>query len=299
MNREEKNEKVRQSLVDLFALTALSRDLLERHARMLDGKAKTPLDDLFHALRVAGVDLQAAVTEPSRAALYVDTESAVNLVLNIGLLRVAQQKLKAPQADKEREERDRAVQAHRDARALATDARARGFTIELFHSSLAKFDSPEIVKRMLFSPTAAGKVVTADGTPLDPITLPMRNLNSEGRHRVRLSVVEVSACDTYATVKLTWAANPGAVAIKGLFKRTVRLDYRLFRDVRNIGDLLLSLRLARREAEVIVSVTRALRPSDRDEDRLALKEICGLKALAAEVPTDLQRIQEALWHELR
>lgn len=299
MNREEKNAKVRQDLVDLFALTNLSRSMLEMHARLLDGKPKTPMDDLVHALKVAGVDLQTAVPDPGEAALYVDTEPAVNLVLSIGLLRLAQQKLKEPKTDKEREERDRAVKAHRDAGALARDVKSRGFTIEDFHAGLAKFDSPELVKRMLFSPTAASKIVTADGKSLDPINLPTKKLNSNATHRVRFFVSEVPHSGTHAMVRLTWAENLAAAALKGLFKRPVRLDYRLFKDIKNLGDLLLSLRLARREAEVIVSVTRALRPADRDDDRLVLKEFCGLKALASEVPADVQRIQEELWSGLR
>lgn len=301
MNREQKNEKVRQNLVDLFASTKLSQSLLEKHARLLDGKPKTPLDDLVHALKVAGVDLEAAVTEPGRAALYVDTEPAVNLVLSIGLLRLAQQKLKEPKTDKEREERDRAVKAHRDAETLARDVKSKGFSIEDFHARLAKVDSPELVKRMLFSPTAASKIATADGKTLNPINLPAKKLNSKAVHRVRIKVVEVSPNGTHAMVKLTWAEQPANAALKDLLKRStpVRLEHRRFKGVDNLTDLLLSLRLARREADVIVTATRALRPSDKDLDLLVLKEFCGLRELAAAVPGDVQRIQEELWSSFR
>jgi len=301
MNREEKNEKVRKNLIDLFASTKLSRPLLEKHARLLAGVAKTPLDDFIHASRHAGIDLMAAVTEPATAALYVDTELAIKLILSVGLLRTEQRKLEAPKTDKAKEERDRAVKAHRDAEGLARDVKSKGFTIEKFHEGIAKVDSPELVKRMLFSPTAAGKIVTADGKTLDPINLPTKKLNSDGPHRVRISVVEVSPSGTHAMVKLKWAEHPANAAIKDLLKRSspVRLEYRRFKGVDNLSDLLLSLRLARREAAVIVTVTRALRPSDKDLDLLVLKEFCGLRELAVAVPDDVQRIQEELWGSLR
>lgn len=301
MKREEKNEKVRQNLVDVFASTKLSQSLLEKHARLLGGKSKTPIDDFTHALKVAGVDLQAAVPEPSCASLYVDTEPAVNLILSVGLLRLAQQKLEGPNTDKEREERDRAVKAHRNAETLARDVKLKCFTIEKFHEGLAKVDSPELVRRMLFSPTAAGKIVTADKKALDPIYLPTKKLNSEKAHKVRIKVIEVSPSGTHAMVKLTSAEQPASVALNDLLKRTapIRLEYRRFKGVDNLGDLFLSLRLARREADVIVTVTRALRPSDKDLDLLVLKEFCGLKELASAVPGDVQRIQEELWSGLR
>lgn len=301
MNREEKNEKVRKNLIDLFASTKLSRPLLEKHARLLAGVAKTPLDDFIHASRHAGIDLMAAVTEPGTAALYVDTELAIKLILSVGLLRTEQKKLEGPKTDKEKEERDRAVKAHRDAEGLARDVKSKGFTIEKFHEGIAKVDSPELVKRMLFSPTAAGKIVTADGKTLDPINLPTKKLNSDGQHRVRISVVEVSPSGTHAMVRLKWAEHPANAAIKDLLKRSspIRLEYRRFKGVDNLSDLLLSLRLARREADVIVTVTRALRPADKDLDLLVLKEFCGLRELAVAVPDDLQRIQEELWGSLR
>lgn len=301
MKREEKNEKVRQSLVDLFASTKLSQSLLEKHARLLDGKPKTPLDDFTHALKVAGVDLQAAVPEPNCASLYVDTEPAVNLILSIGLLRLPQPKLKELNTDSEREERDRAVNAHRNAETLAQDVKSKGYTIERFHESLAKVESPELVKRMLFSPTAAGKIVTADKKALHPIYIPTKKLNSDKAHKVRIKVIEVSPSGAHAMVKLTWAEQPTSVALNDLLKRTasIRLEYRRFKGVDNLGDLLLSLRLARREADVIVTVTRALRPSDKDLDLLVLKEFCRLKELASAVPGDVQRIQEELWRGLR
>ncbi|RVT51278.1 hypothetical protein [Rubrivivax albus] len=301
MNREERNEKVRKNLIDLFASTKLSRPLLEKHARLLVGVAKTPLDDFIHASRHAGIDLMAAVTEPGTAALYVDTELAIKLILSVGLLRTEQKKLEGPKTDKEKEERDRAVKAHRDAEGLAREVKSRGFTIEKFHEGIAKVDSPELVKRMMFSPTAAGKIVTADGKTLDPINLPTKKLNSDGQHRVRISVVEVSPSGTHAMVKLKWAEHPANAAIKDLLKRSspLRLEYRRFKGVDNLSDLLLSLRLARREADVIVTVTRALRPSDKDLDLLVLKEFCGLRELAVAVPDDLQRIQEELWGSLR
>lgn len=301
MNREEKNEKVRKNLIDLFASTKLSRPLLEKHARLLAGVAKTPLDDFIHASRHAGIDLMAAVTEPGAAALYVDTELAIKLILSVGLLRTEQKKLEGPKTDKEKEERDRAVKAHRDAEVLARDVKSKGFTIEKFHEGIATVDSPELVKRMLFSPTAAGKIVTADGKTLDPINLPTKKLNSDAPHRVRISVVEVSPSGTHAMVKLKWAEHPANAAIKDLLKRSspVRLEYRRFKGVDNLTDLLLSLRLARREADLIVTVTRALRPSDKDLDLLVLKEFCGLRELAAAVPGDVQRIQEELWGSLR
>lgn len=301
MNREEKNEKVRKNLIDLFASTKLSRPLLEKHARLLAGVAKTPLDDFNHASRHAGIDLMAAVTEPGTAALYVDTELAIKFILSIGLLRTEQKKLEGPKTDKEKEERDRAVKAHRDAEGLARDVKSKGFTIEQFHEGIAKVDSPELVKRMLFSPTAAGKIVTADGKTLDPINLPTKKLNSDAPHRVRISVVEVSPSGTHAMVRLKWAEHPANAAIKDLLKRSspVRLEYRRFKGVDNLSDLLLSLRLARREADVIVTVTRALRPADKDLDLLVLKEFCGLRELAVAVPDDLQRIQAELWGSLR
>lgn len=301
MNREEKNDKVRQNLIDVFASTKLSRPLLEKHARLLAGMAQTPLDDFIHAAKYSGSDLMAAVTEPGRAALYIDTELAIKLILSIGLLRTEQQKLKDPKTDKEREERDRAVKAHRDAEGMAREVKSKGFTIEKFHERLAKVDSPELVRRMLFSPTAAGKIVTADGATLDPINLPTKKLNSEAAHKVRISVVEVSPSGTHTMVKLTWAEQPASAAIKDLLKRSssVRLEYRRFKGVGNLSDLLLSLRLARREADVIVTVTRALRPSDKDLDLMVLKEFCGLRELAAAVPGDVQRIQEELWGSLR
>jgi hypothetical protein len=301
MNREEKNDKVRKNLIDVFASMKLSRPLLEKHARLLAGMAQTPLDDFIYAAKHAGIDLMAAVTEPGRAALYIDTELAIKLVLSIGLLRLEQQKLKEPTTDKEREERDRAVKAHRDAEGLASEVKSKGFTIEQFHEGLAKVDSPELVKRMLFSPTAAGKIVTADGKTLKPINLPTKKLNSEDMHKVRISVIEVSPSGTHAMVKLTWAEQPASAALKDFFKRStpVRLEYRRFKGVDNLSDLLLSLRLARREADVIVTATRALRPSDKDLDLLVLKEFCGLRELAAAVPGDVHRIQEELWGSLR
>lgn len=301
MNREEKNEKVRKNLIDLFASTKLSRPLLEKHARLLAGVAKTPLDDFIHASKHAGIDLMATVTEPGRAALYVDMELAIQLILSVGLLRTEQKKLEGPKTDKEKEERDRAVKAHRDAEGLACEVKSKGFTIEKFHEGIAKVDSPELVKRMLFSPTAAGKIVTADGKTLDPINLPTKKLNSDGQHRVRISVVEVSPSGTHAMVKLKWAEHPANAAIKDLLKRSspLRLEYRRFKGVDNLSDLLLSLRLARREADVIVTVTRALRPSNKDLDLLVLKEFCGLRELAVAVPDDVQRIQEELWGSLR
>ncbi len=299
MKREEKNQMVRDGLVDAFASTKLCRPLLEKHARLLDGIAKTPLDDFVHAAKVASVDLTAAVTEPGRAVVHVDTELAIKLVLSIGLLRTAQHKLKEAETDKEREERDRAVNAHRDAEALSRDVKSTGFTIEDFHKGLAKFDSPELVRRMLLSPTAASKIVTADSKTLNPIHLPTKKLNSEISHRVRVAVMEVSPNGTHSMVKLTWADQPGAVGLKDLFKRPIRLEYRRFKGIANLSDLLLSLRLARREAELIVTVTRALRPADKDLDLLVLKEFCRLKDLAAAVPGDVQRIQEELWSGLR
>ena len=301
MNREEKNEKVRKNLIDLFASTKLSRPLLEKHARLLAGVAKTPLDDFIHASRHAGIDLMAAVTEPGTAALYIDTELAIKLILSVGLLRTEQKKLEGPKTDKEREERDRAVKAHRNAEGLARDVKSKGFTIEKFHEGIATVDSPELVKRMLFSPTAVGKIVTADGKMLDPINLPTKKLNSDAPHRVRISVVEVSPSGTHAMVKLKWAEHPASAAIRDLLKWSspVRLEYRRFKGVDNLSDLLLSLRLARREADVIVTVTRALRPSDKDLDLLVLKEFWGLRELAVAVPDDVQRIQEELWGSLR
>lgn len=231
--------------------------------------------------------------------VHVDTELAIKLVLSIGLLRTAQHKLKEAETDKEREERDRAVNAHRDAEALSRDVKSTGFTIEDFHKGLAKFDSPELVRRMLLSPTAASKIVTADSKTLNPIHLPTKKLNSEISHRVRVAVMEVSPNGTHSMVKLTWADQPGAVGLKDLFKRPIRLEYRRFKGIANLSDLLLSLRLARREAELIVTVTRALRPADKDLDLLVLKEFCRLKDLAAAVPGDVQRIQEELWSGLR
>ena len=301
MNREEKSERVRQNLIDVFASTKLSRPLLEKHARLLAGMAQTPLDDFIHAAKHSGSDLMAAVTEPGQAGVYINTELAINLIMSIGLLRIEQQKLKEPKTDKEREERDRAVKAHRDAEVLAGKVKSKGFTIEKFHEGLTKVDSPELVKRMLFSPTAAGKIVTADGKTLDPINLPTKKLNSEATHKVRISVVEVSPSGTHAMVKLTWAEQAASAALKDLFKRStpVRLEYRRFKGVDNLSDLLLSLRLARREADVIVTATRALRSSDKDLDLLVLKEFCGLRELAAAVPGDIQRIQEELWGGLR
>jgi len=301
MNREQKNDMVRKNLIDVFASTKLSQPLLEKHARLLSGMAQTPLDDFIHAAKHAGIDLMAAVTDPSLAALYIDTELAIKLILSIGLLRLEQQKLKEPKTDKEREERDRAVKAHRDAEGLAREVKSRGLTIEKFHEALAKVDSPELVKRMLFSPTAACKIVTADGKILDPINLPTKKLNSDGLHRVRISVIEVSPSGTYAMVKLIWAEQPASAAIKDMLKRSnpIRLEYRRFKAVDNLSDLLLSLRLACREANVIVTVTRALRPSDKDLDLFVLKEFCGLRELAAAVPGDVQRIQEKLWGGLR
>lgn len=301
MNREHKNEKVRENLVDLFASTKLSRASLEKHARSLDGKPKTPLDDLTHAMKMAGAALQSAVTDPGRAALYVDTERATDLVLSIGLLRLAQQKLKEPETDQEREERDRAVKAHCDAASLAREIKAKGLSFEDLHARLACVDSPELVKRMLFSPTAAGKIVTADGVALAPIKLPTKQLNSQAVHRIRIRVVEVAPSGTHAMVKLTWAENPAEVAVKDLLKRAapVRLDYRRFKGVANLSDVLLSLRLARREADVIVAATRAVRPSDKERDLLVLRELCGLSELAAAIPVEVQRIQEELWASLR
>jgi hypothetical protein len=158
-----------------------------------------------------------------------------------------------------------------------------------------------MVRRMLFSPTAAGKIVTADGKTLDPIHLPTKKLNSEAAHRVQAAVVEVSPNGTHAMVTLTWAEHPAAAALKGLLQRSapIRLEYRRFKGVDNLSDLLLSFRLARREADVIVTATRALRPSDKDLDPLVLKESCGLRELAAAVPVDVQRIQEELWSGFR
>ena len=100
-------------------------------------------------------------------------------------------------------------------------------------------------------------------------------------------------------VKLVSAKNPASVAVKDLFKRTIRLEYRRFKDVANLSDLLLSLRLAKRDADVIVTVTRALRAADKELDLLVLKEFCGLKELATAVPDVVQRIQEELWSGLR
>lgn len=299
MKREERNQRVRAGLVDTFASTKLSQPLLEQHARLFEGLPQTPLDDVIHAAKVAGGDLMAAITEPGNAALYVKTEMAISLLLSIGLLRNAQPKLKDAKTDKEREERMRTVQAHGDAQKLSRLARTPGTTIEDFHSKLAGFDSPELVKRMLLSPTASSRVVTLDNKILEPIKLPTKKLNSQTAHRVRISVVEVSPNGTHASVKVVWAREPASVAVKDLFKRTVRLEYRRFKDVANLSDLLLSLRLARRQAEVIVTVTRALRPSDKDLDLLVLKEFCGLKELAVAVPDDVQRIQEELWSGLR
>lgn len=299
MNQEEKNQLVREGKFATFASIPLSVELLKQHLKSLDGVPHVPRTDFQTAFKKACADLVVHAPDPRFAEVYVPYETAEQVILSMGIVQRKDPKLdSSPKDDAQRDERLRSQAAHRVAAAGAAELSRPNTTIEDFHRVIGAAASPELVRRMLTSPQASSKVITLDGKRLAPIEFPKRRLNSADDHHIRIKIDEVAASGSSALVTIAWAKSPETVSLRDLVGRRVRLDVRRFDEVPNIADLLLSLRLVRREAEVIVAVTRALRESDKDLDVLTLKELLGIKALAAEMPANVEQVQRSLWESL-
>lgn len=298
MKKEQKNQLVRQGKVTAFASIPLSAAILDRHVKSIDGASHVPKTDLNAAIEKASADLIAYAEDPMFAEVYISEELAKRVILSLCVVQHRDPKLfDGDSTDEQREARQRSLKAHANAQATARDLKKEP-TIEKFRNILSGFDCPELVNRMLTSPAASSKVITLEGKRLEPIDFPTRKLNSAENHQVRIAVDEVSASGIYAMVTIKSAKDVSAVALKGLFKRSVRLNFKGFDAIPNLADMLLSLRLVRRDAEIIVAITRAIRDVDRDLDVLVLKEFLGLKELAVEVPEHVQLAQKKLWDGL-
>jgi len=282
MDKEEKNQLVRQGKVTVFASIPLSAEILGHHVKSIGGVAHVPKSDFDSAMDKGAADLMAFAEDPQYAEVYVDHDVAKSIILSMGVVQRRDPRLfDGTLTDEQRDARKRSLKAHTNAHTAAQDMKKEP-TVEKFENILAGFDDGDLVRRMLCSQTASSKVITLEGKRLEPIDFPTRKLNSETNHQVRIVVDEVAASGTHAMVTIKGAKNPHAVALDGLLNRSVRLNFKGFDMIPHLADMLLSLRLAKHEAEILVSVTRAIRDSDKDLDQLTLKEFLGLRELVNE-----------------
>lgn len=298
MEKERKNQLVRQGKVTAFASIAVSASILARHVKLVDGINHVPKTDINAAIEKASADLMAYADDQMYAEVYLNEELAKSIILSLCVVQHRDPKLfDGVPTDEQRVARQRSLKAHANAQALAK-ALKKDPSVEKFRQTLSGFDCPELAYRMLTSPAASSKIVTLEGKRLEPIDFPPKKLNSVVNHQVRIAVDEVAASGTFAMVTITSAKDATAVALQGLFRRSVRLNFKGFDEIPNLPDVMLSLRLVRREAEIIVGVTRAVRDVDKDLDVLVLKQFLGLKELAVEVPEHVQLVQKKLWDGL-
>jgi hypothetical protein len=281
MDREDMNQKLRNSDQVKVAVTGLDPEIYEHVEKYFDGMIGVPGIDLIQGYEKAADLLLSRVADPSQFAVATTPELAKAFVLSLYLVPVRQPSLTSPESSAQGGSELKAiVRAHEDAMRVfnvIVSTSVVAPTFESYCQALTICDDAAYVQKLLFRQVdSTAKVTTSTGQVLRLTSKPPRELPSDEIHRVRSRVHNVDSEEGIARVTLEWSSNPYAVAVTELLGRKVSLRFDANNDEKVVKLLQLSA-TTDVPVEMDVSIVRALEKFDPKIDRLILANVVETK----------------------